>query len=274
MKMNTKLFNVKVLLITLTISLAAPSIGLSKFIQDYHAAKIEIITDNGDIFPIYPTSNQYLKNEYRAYLEAVNGKNYTIRIHNRSNHRLGFVIAVDGRNIISGKKSYLKHTENMYILNPYQTQTYSGWRTSSRDIHRFYFTDSQNSYAEAFNDESAMGVIAIAIYAEKQTKFNLLQKKIRSYSPSPTNRSAEASPASDITKNKAGTGFGKHATSHAYRVHFNPKNTAQAKFFYKYEWRESLCHKKIIDCGTNKNRFWPHDDYGLGFAPYPSHYTH
>ena len=156
----------------LTFSLTVPCLASSKFDQNYHPVEIEIIADNGNHFSIYPVTQRHLKKEYRAYVEAINGENYSLNIRNYSNQRLGLVIAVDGRNIISGKKSKLKHSENMYILGPYETQSYSGWRTSSKDIHRFYFTDSENSYAEAFDDDSAMGVIAVAVYEEKAAIFH------------------------------------------------------------------------------------------------------
>ncbi len=278
--MNTYIFKLGLLWSVWAISLTASPMALSRFDGNYRSVEIDIITDHGSALPVYPVTKRYLKNEYRAYLEAINGNNYALRIRNHSNQRLGLVIAVDGRNIISGKKSYLKHHENMYILDPYQTQTYSGWRTSSSDIHRFYFTDSQDSYAQAFGDDTAMGVIAIAVYEEKQDAFKKFSQKERAKSrvPAAENGSYEASPATgDMIKREAGTGFGEHATSHAYRVHFNPKRSAQAKYFYKYEWRETLCQKGIIiDCGfyRNKdtNRFWP-DDYEIGFAPYPPNYN-
>jgi len=78
----------------------------SKINHNYSPIEIEITSDNGNQFSIYPVTQRYLKNESRAYVEAINGENYSLKIRNHSNERLGLVIAVDGRNIISGKKSY------------------------------------------------------------------------------------------------------------------------------------------------------------------------
>ncbi len=264
----------------LTFSLTVPCLASSKFDQNYHPVEIEIIADNGNHFSIYPVTQRHLKKEYRAYVEAINGENYSLNIRNYSNQRLGLVIAVDGRNIISGKKSKLKHSENMYILGPYETQSYSGWRTSSKDIHRFYFTDSEDSYAEAFDDDSAMGVIAVAVYEEKQPFFTKREKrktlnKPSSQVPSRTHKSGAANDSvlADQAEKEAGTGFGEHETSHVRHVHFNAKRSALVKNFYKYEWRATLCQKHIIDCGYHRheknNRFWPRDDYEVGYAPHP-----
>lgn len=285
-KVNRQFLNCGLLWMLLALSLTVPCLASSKFDQNYQPIEIEIISDNGDTFSIHPVTKRYLKNEYRAYVEAINGENYSLNIRNHSNQRLGLVIAVDGRNIISGQKSKLKHNENMYILGPYESQSYSGWRTSSKDIHRFYFTESENSYAEAFGDDSAMGVIAVAVYEEKQPFFTRHDKKQtvnksqankpRSKSPNRSYDSAGAANDSVLAEQadkEAGTGFGEHQTSHVRKVHFNAKRSALVKNFYKYEWRETLCQKNIIECAYHrhekKNRFWPRDDYEVGYAPHP-----
>ena len=113
--------------VLLVLSLTAPCIAASKYDRNYvpvnnQSIEIEIIADNGDAFSIYPVTQRHLKNEYRAYVEAIDGENYSLQIRNRSNQRLGLVIAVDGRNIISGKQSNLKYNETMYIVAPFETQ--------------------------------------------------------------------------------------------------------------------------------------------------------
>ncbi|NNC68278.1 MAG: hypothetical protein HKN83_09620 [Gammaproteobacteria bacterium] len=288
-KVNAQFLNCGLLWMLLTLSLTVPCLASSKFDQNYQPIEIEIISDNGKTFSIYPVTQRYLKKENRAYVEAINGENYSLNIRNHSNQRLGLVIAVDGRNIISGQKSKLNHNENMYILGPYETQSYAGWRTSSRDIHRFYFTDIEDSYAHAFDDDSAMGVIAVAVYEEKQPFFTRHEKKQtinkpqasklraqapnRSYDAGESSGTANGSVLAEQAEKEVGTGFGKHQTSHVRKVHFNAKHTALVKNFYKYEWRETLCQKNIIDCGYHrhekKNRFWPRDDYEVGYAPHP-----
>ena len=96
------------------------------------------------------------------------GDRYSIQVTNRSDRRIGVVIAVDGRNIINGKKSDLKRNERMYIIGPYESNTFEGWRTGMDRTNRFYFTEQSDSYAEkVFADASAMGTIALAVYREK-----------------------------------------------------------------------------------------------------------
>jgi hypothetical protein len=127
---------------------------------------VEIISDNGSVFRNFPVSD-HRKSRTRIikkYLEAKNGENYVIRIRNNSPERLGVVIAVDGRNIISGSRSRLRSSELMYIVNAHEHARYDGWRTTDNTVHRFYFTDPADSYSvRTFADSSAMGVIAVAV---------------------------------------------------------------------------------------------------------------
>jgi hypothetical protein len=125
------------------------------------AVEVSVITENGWSIPFYTVKSSHdLK---KVYAEAVRGDHYRIVVRNNLNRRVGVVVAVDGRNIISGQKSWLRNTERMYILDPYATNEYSGWRAGQDRVNRFYFTAVPDSYAAAFGDQSAMGVIALAV---------------------------------------------------------------------------------------------------------------
>jgi hypothetical protein len=239
---------------------AAASIGDS--------IEVSIASDNGRVLPLYVSkSHPTLK---KVYTEAVKGDHYQIIVRNKLNRRVGVVVAVDGRNIISGQKSWLKNNERMYILEPYATNEYSGWRTAQDKINRFYFTDVPDSYAAAFGDESTMGVIAVVAYPEIQR-----YEPPRDYSFSaPEKREAAkdktAAPSVQSRAQKsAGTGYGREEYSPSYRVSFDPESTAIESILIKYEWRKTLCDLKVINCGQwqgySHNRIWDND----GFAPPP-----
>ncbi len=229
------------------------------------AVRIDVVDDRGHYLKQYPTDSRSY-NTQRAYLEAVKGKRYQIRIRNTSNRRIGVVVAVDGRNILTGRKSYLRSNEKMYILDPYETANYKGWRTAKNRVNRFYFTSAGDSYSNAWGDRSAMGVIAVAVYNEKQRYY---KKKYRN------SFGDRAAPSSNLSykSESAGTGFGKEEYSPSVNVRFIAKNNPSKKYFYKYEWRSTLCKRGIINCNRyrnnrrNNNRFWPEDNGG--YAPYP-----
>jgi hypothetical protein len=232
------------------------------------AVDISIITDNGHLLPFYPhRSTHGLK---KVYAEAVKGDHYRIVVRNLLNRRVGVVVAVDGRNIISGQKSWLKNNERMYILEPYATNEYPGWRTGQDRVNRFYFTDVPDSYAAAFGDQSALGVIALAAYPEVQ----------RYRRPADLSTTAPGTPQSDAREKaspsargeasqSAGTGYGREEYSPSRQVSFEPERRAAETILIKYEWRATLCSKGIIRCGQTygqaRNRLW--DDYG--YAPPP-----
>jgi len=137
----------------------------------YQAADVtvEVVGSDGRRFATYPVRSESY-DVRRAWLEARHREPYRIRVHNRSGERVGLVIAVDGRNIISGARSELMPDERMYVLEPWAGAEYEGWRTSSERVNEFYFTDWPDSYAEAFGDRSARGVIAVAVYGERHAR--------------------------------------------------------------------------------------------------------
>jgi hypothetical protein len=231
--------------------------------------EIDVVDDRGRELRQIPVSQSGRGGAQRAYLEAKRGDDYAIRVRNRSGERLGLVIAVDGRNIISGRRSDLARNERKYILGPYETAVYEGWRTGSHKVNRFYFTDAADSYADAFGDRSAMGVIAIAVYREKARRPQQLDKG--GPYPLPQHRHGNAKGGAPRTQ-APGTGFGETQWSPSRQVRFEPDDRAIARHFLKYEWRDTLCRKGLIECRREpRNRFWSDEArFGeAGFAPPP-----
>lgn len=243
---------------------------------------VEVVADDGRVLRQFDVTSASERKTRRAYLEATKGQHYGIRVHNHTAGRVGLVLAVDGRNIISGAKSRLRRNEPMYILNPYQSASYDGWRTSDTQVHRFFFTESGDSYAGAFGDHSAMGVIAVAAFAEKtppRQHQNLRKERGRDQAgeaapaPGVAGKSSRAAPA-DEAEAQPGTGFGEGQTSHVVRVQFKPQRRPFAKQFLKYEWRQTLVRLGFIQAPKPHNRFWPQHSRASseGFSPYPPGY--
>jgi hypothetical protein len=245
-----------------------------------HAGKgslvdVRIVSDHGGEYAKYRAYPRVRQEGIYFYVEAVKGERYALQVRNRSDRRIGVVIAVDGRNIIDGKKSDLKPNERMYILGPRETNTFDGWRTGMDRTNRFYFTEQSESYAEkVFSDGSAMGTIAFAIYKEKPP-VTIPYSDMRSpMKEAPAGAAPEASlesRSSDRVEKKsqqAGTGFGETTYSPVRVVTFDPESAAAEKIVLKYEWRSELCRKEIIGCEP-KNRLWPVWPDGQEFAPIP-----
>ena len=108
-----------------------------------------------------------------------------------------------------------------------------------------------------------MGVIAVAVYKDRQQKMYREQDKFKN---NPFER-----PRSNARRPDPGTGFGESEWSPSRVVHFEPENHPSVKEFIKYEWRSTLCKRGIIECWKpkklkKKNRFWP--DHTI-YAPFP-----
>lgn len=242
------------------------------------SVEVRVLSESGSELPFYPVSARYPAK--KVYAEAIKGDHYRIVVRNKLNRRVGVVIAVDGRNIISGQKSWLKNNERMYILEPYERYEYAGWRTGQDRINRFYFTEMPDSYAASFGDQSAMGVIAMAVYPEVQHYEPPVQYRSQSSdeaaspaapSAAPERRKSAAAPSAkaEMMERSAGTGYGRSEHSPSRTVAFEPERRAVETLYIKYEWHSTLCKRGIISCGRSyhkgQNRLW---DNG-GYAPPP-----
>jgi len=231
---------------------------------------VRVYSDNGGELPRYRAYPRACQSGAYYYMEAVKGERYSIEVTNRSDRRIAVVVAVDGRNIISGAKSYLKNSERMYIIEPYSSSTFNGWRTGMDRTNRFYFTEPSDSYAErVFADASAMGTIAVAVYREKQHAVTPLRPPYRddyrSGARGESRKSSSEKQRSESADREAGTGFGEMTYSPAREVAFEPESAMAGRIVLKYEWRRELCRKGIVSCEP-ENRFWPVSN---GFAPVP-----
>ena len=239
-------------------SLAAPAGASSP-----SPVAVEIIGPDGRVFQEFPVTAR--DGALRSYLQAEKGARYQVRVRNDTGERLGLVIAVDGRNIINGRKSDLARGEPMYVLDAWSSENYAGWRANLESINEFYFTDWSDSYAEAFGDRSARGVIALAVFREVPPPPRVYHSPEGAGEIARDSAAAPAAAARSADKS-AGTGYGDRRSDHAQLVEFVAQQSADSRHFIKYEWRETLCRKRVIDCG-DKNRFW--DESTLGFAPPP-----
>jgi hypothetical protein len=180
----------------------------------------------------------------------------------------------------------------MYILEPYDSGAFAGWRTAQDRINRFYFTDVPDSYAAAFGDESAMRVIAVAVYPEvrrceppiplsRMSPFSQRDQEGKATGKMDKAQAAPAAPSasgdhlkkmaprSEQVLESAGTGYGQDEYSPSQIVTFEPEKRAAETIYLKYEWRSTLCKLGVIECHQpsrrTPNRLWAND----GYAPPP-----
>jgi hypothetical protein len=113
-----------------------------------------------------------------------------------------------------------------------------------------------------------MGVIAVAVYRERNRPQPPSRMKMEQSSPAaPAAESRASGKALDAARDEAaGTGFGNEQYSPVTKVAFEPERLPIQKTLVKYEWRDVLCRKGILTCGQEpRNRLWDEE----GYAPYP-----
>lgn len=230
---------------------------------------LSVIDDTGRVFTSYPAVSN-APDLLRSYVQAEHGARFRLRLHNPHAERIGVVVAVDGRNIISGQRSHLAQGEAMYVIGPHRTQIFSGWRTDANHVHAFYFTGAGDSYAGALGDYSALGTIGVAVFRERHNALQPVPEIATPPLDAPTVQPDDATGDStqrrsrEAQESDAGTGFGERQWSQSRRVTFAAAGPAVFRHILKYEWREALCRRGVIDCPQH-NRLWP----DIGYAPYP-----
>lgn len=105
----------------------------------------------------------------RTYVIGQVGQRYSIVLQNHTGHRLEAVSTVDGLDVISGKPGTLDNRG--YVLMPYASLEIEGFRTSTSDVAAFRFSRVADSYAAQTGSARNVGVIGVALFAERGAAF-------------------------------------------------------------------------------------------------------
>ena len=108
----------------------------------------------------------------KFFLEAREGTEYSVRIQNNNWHRVMVVCAVDGLNVLNGKPASSKDAG--YVVPAYGAYEIKGYRNSSDTVGAFKFVARKKSYAQQKGMGGNVGIIAVAVYREKQKNWNAM----------------------------------------------------------------------------------------------------
>jgi len=123
-----------------------------------------------DTFQVEVLVNGHRVPEYaargRRYIEAFEGAEYEVRIHNPLSVRVAVALSVDGLNTIDAR-----HTSawdaHKWVIEPYGTIEIGGWQMSSSRARRFYFTTERDSYAARLGQAQNLGLISAVFFRER-----------------------------------------------------------------------------------------------------------
>lgn len=171
-------------------------------------------------------------------IDAREGERYRLRLTNESEFEVGLVVAVDGRNVVTGDPSYGRAREGMYVLPPYRSIDIAGWRSGLDQVQRFYFTRARDSYAGRMGDSSQLGVIKVHVF---RSRTRVMVPPIR-YSHRDEYQKAAPSAAGSARESllpqreKAGTGYGEGSYDPVRETDFDPESFASQIVTITYDW--------------------------------------
>ena len=108
--------------------------------------------------------------EYAArgtfYVEALRGRDFSLRLTNPLGVRVAVALSVDGLNTIDAKHTSAVDARK-WVLDPYQTVVIPGWQVSGETSRKFFFTGEKGSYGAKLGETSNLGAIEAVFYREK-----------------------------------------------------------------------------------------------------------
>ncbi len=167
-----------------------------------------------------------------TYVEARKGREYAIRLTNRTGERVAVALAVDGLNSIDARRTSSRQARK-WILAPWESVTLTGWQTGSSTARRFVFTSESNSYGAWLGKTSDLGVISAAFFRERPR---------RAEAGAESREDAMKAPSSEL----AATGIGREVEHRVVEVAFDEDGAAPTLVSLRYEYRDALVRLGVI----------------------------
>jgi hypothetical protein len=214
----------------------------------------------------------------RVYVEALKGREFTIRLSNPTGERVAVALSVDGRNVVDAERTTALAAAK-WILGPSETTEIPGWQVSGQTSRKFFFTDTKRSYAKWLGDTANVGTIEAVFFREK-TRLPIAAYKDQSRDGRETAQapaagdsyegagwidgqsagssgSAKAEPAPSAEARRkaaaardaetfAATGIGRETSFPVQWVAFEEDPTPAARIAIRYEFHEQLVRLGVL----------------------------
>jgi hypothetical protein len=213
-----------------------------------------------------------------AYIEALRGKEFALRLTNRTGERIAVALSVDGLNTIDARRTTATAARK-WVLAPWQTVTIAGWQTGLATARSFFFTSEESSYGAWLGQRSNLGVIAAAVFRELQPA-PILRSQERDIpaSPAPAPRressdagagkgesSAQAEHKARAREDLAATGIGRRMEHQVQMVNLTLEETPAAQIEMRYEYREALVRLGVLPRPAPEDRRIAQRERARGF---------
>jgi hypothetical protein len=221
-----------------------------------------------------------------TYVQALEGKEYTIRLRNRTGERIAVALSVDGLNSIDAKSTTAREASK-WILGPYETMTVGGWQTSSSSARKFFFTTEERSYGAWLGKTKNLGIISAAVFREKRPRPVPIRRFDSPNAPQPSapaeaesmgldqGRRREAKQKSTVSDDLAATGIGREYGHAVRRVKFDAERSPASVLEVRYEYHDALVRLGVLpapyicDDDPLSRRERAHGFEDFDFAPDP-----
>jgi len=244
------------------------------FALDRESCSMEILIDG--------TPLQEYAARGTSYVEAVRGREYSVRLRNRTGERVAIALSVDGLNSIDARTTTASEARK-WILEPYGTITLDGWQTSTSTARRFVFTTEDRSYGSWLGRTKSLGIVAAAVFRQKRSLPIPIQgEERRQDSGADSRRAPEPSAAPSTEQRKsleslgylAATGIGREVDHNVVQVAFDAEEGPSALLELRYEYRDTLVRLGVVPpdrpCDTPLSRRESARGFlEPGFAPDP-----
>ena len=207
------------------------------------------------------------------YVEATKGREYAIRLTNRTGRRVAAALSVDGLNVIDAKRTSAREARK-WILAPWQTITLEGWQVSTATARKFYFTTEAKSYGAWLGRTEDLGVISAAFFRERVPEpppapisGRYSQDSVAGAAAAPELQRQDAAKA----KENAATGIGREVDHQVVQVAFDAGASPASVVTLRYEFHDALVRLGVLprdtDALARRERATGFTD--TGFAPDP-----
>lgn len=203
-----------------------------------------------------------------TYVEALRGRDYAIRLVNRTGERVAVALSVDGLNSIDARRTSALAARK-WILGPWESVTIEGWQTSGTTARRFVFTTEKDSYGAWLRRTDDLGVVGAAFFRERRPPPREVQEMTRQRGAAPTAPKA-------LSDESAATGIGDQIDHRVRAVEFEPEAAPAASLRVRYEYRDALVRLGVVprprcdrdDALARRERARGFDDEGFAPDPY------
>ena len=214
-----------------------------------------------------------------TYVEALQGKEYAIRLTNPLPVRVAVALSVDGLNSIDARHTDA-WTARKWVLAPYETITIEGWQTSLGEARRFYFTSEADSYGAWLGKTRNLGVISAVFFKEKAPLQVLREMRRAEPEAGAADAAAPGAAANTSGREKAAkdeyaaTGIGDRFGHPVEQVSMDLDPGSCASFTVRYEFRPVLVRLGILPrpkpvIGPLERRSRAHGFDDVTFCPDP-----